>query len=267
MQRDQFFAGLFIVAAANGLVATVIEAVHALGWSGALLQTFNVSALVWFACIAAPALILKSDAGETIKRVDLVIAALVLGLALVPLGKASWFAVSVMALYLLAASRPESLRWRSALIMLALTGPMLWGPILMGTIGLFFVRADAILVAMLIGTERFGNVVRFVDASGTFQITPGCSSLEGMSLAILAWVTTTQLVNHTWRRIDYLWCLAAAGSVLIINIVRLSLIGSFPKHFDVLHGPVGEAVLAWVLLGAVVTICLLGVRRELFARA
>ena len=136
----------------------------------------------------------------------------------------------------------------------------------MGTIGIVLVRADAMLVALLIGTERFGNVVRFVGDSGTFQITPGCSSLEGMSLAILAWVTATQIVNLQWRRVDWLWCLAIAGSVVVINIVRLSLIGLFPQHLELLHGPIGGLVLNWIMVGTIVALCLCGVRRELFAR-
>jgi hypothetical protein len=63
-------------------------------------------------------------------------------------------------------------------------------------------KADAILVSTLIGTDRVGNV--FSGAIGTdgfpthFEIYPPCSSLHGMSIAVLAWITISNTLGGAW---------------------------------------------------------------------
>lgn len=263
--RDQFLAGLFILISLNGLAAPVAESIRSLGLSDALLATFNVSALVWVACAVAPALLLGGQDDDEITGADVAVGLLVLAAAVVPLGKLSWLAATGLALYTLWAGPTASRRRRCALVLLAVTGPMLWGPLLMTIVGQPVLRADALIVSSLIGTERIGNVVRFAGDAGTFQITPGCSSLQGISLALLAWVTISQVAEHAWSRRDLVWCLLAAGAVVAVNAARISLIGLFPQHFNTLHGPLGSAVAAWLTLGLILAICLAGVRRETFA--
>jgi hypothetical protein len=46
-------------------------------------------------------------------------------------------------------------------------------------------QPDAILVSLIVGTERLGNTVGFADSSGYLIILPRCSSLAAVSLAVL----------------------------------------------------------------------------------
>ena len=125
---------------------------------------------------------------------------------------------------------------------------------------------DASLVGWMLGTDRAGAIIEFVDGSGVLVILPACSSLANMSLAFLCWVTVSQLVGHKISAYDLLWCLLACISVIAVNVTRLSLMGLSQWHYVTLHRPWGEAVGNTIILGLIVGFSVLGVRRELFRR-
>jgi exosortase/archaeosortase family protein len=266
MSRDQFFCGLLILAAVNGLEGFVVNSVVTQGWLEALLGLFGVSAVVWFACFAASGLLYGSRSDEVITIPDAVTGLGIVSLTILPFARFSWLALSVLSLYMLCIARAESPRRRGALIALAVTGPMLWGPALMEVFGTQILRADAILVSTLIGADRVGNIFSgAIGADGLpthFAIYPACSSLHGMSIAVLAWIAISNTLGRTWSTRYVAWGLLAAVSVLVVNVSRLSLIGLFPAYYSTIHGSPGNEIAAWFSLILVVAISLLGVGRE-----
>jgi len=270
MSRDQFFCGLLILAAANGLEGFVLNTVVTQGWSNALLSLFGVSAVVWIACFAASALLYGSRLNEVITTPDAVVGLGVLALTIFPFARLSWLALTALRLYILCISSAGSSRRRGALIALAVTGPMLWGRILMEIFGPAILQTDAILVSTLIGTDHIGNVFSgAVESGGTspqFAIYPPCSSLNGMALAVLAFITISNTLSRAWSAKHIAWGLLAALSVLAVNVSRLSLIGLFPAYYSSIHGSPGSDIAAWLSLALVVVISLLGVGREAFVR-
>jgi hypothetical protein len=266
MRRDQFFCGLVILAAANGLGALVVTNIVTQGWFEALLGLFGVSAVVWVACFAASGLLYSGKLGEVITFPDAVIGLGVLSLTILPFAKFSWLALTVLSLYMLCIAPAGSPRRRGALIALAVTGPMLWGPALMEVFGTQILRADAILVSTLIRADRVGNI--FSGAIGPdglpthFAVGPQCSSLHGMSIAVLAWITISNTLGSAWSGRYLAWGLLAAVSVLAVNVSRMSLIGLFPAYYATIHGSPGYEIAGWLSLTLVVAISLLGIRRE-----
>jgi hypothetical protein len=240
----------------------VVEA----GWAGALLAAFNVSAVAWIAWAVAVSLSLRETTKEPIRGGDLAAAALIFLLALFPVGRLNWIAVAGLALYILGESPLESFRARGALIFLALTGTMFWGPALMETIGAVLLRADAMLVSAVTDAERVGNILKMRDGSGSIEITPGCSSLHNISLGILAWVTTSQAVGRRFSLTDVGWALAAAGVTVLVNGGRLSLISLGYNNLTLIHGENGTRLVGLIVLALVGAVCLFGARREIFAR-
>ena len=158
MSRDQFFCGLFILAAANGLAGFVIGTITMQGWFAALLGLFGVSAIVWAACWAVTLFLYSSQPDEVIHAPDMAVGLGVLSMTILPFSKLSWLALTVLGLYMLWVSAAGSPRRRAASIALAITGPMLWGPALMDTFATPILQADAILVSNVLGTSHFGNV-------------------------------------------------------------------------------------------------------------
>lgn len=265
MPRDEFFAALFIIGCANGLGPEVISSIHQFGWKDALIDTFGISAIVWVACFAGISLIIR-ERTERLRRLDFMLGAGFLLLTFLPAGKTSWLAVTALSIYLLLGSGVHSPRWRGAAILLATTVPMFWSRMLFAFFSNFILDIDASLGAWLLGTGRVGNMIRFADNSGYLIIFPACSSLANTSLTFLAWIALSQSVGHHWSFRDLLWCFLACASVVTVNVIRISLMGSSQRAFEVVHGAGGRMAVSAIILCLAIGISALGVRRELFAR-
>jgi exosortase/archaeosortase family protein len=156
---------------------------------------------------------------------------------------------------------------RAAFVILAVTVPMFWSRLVFAMLSDWILRADAILVSLIVGTERVGNTVGFADNSGFLFILPACSSLADVSLAVLGWALFTQALTRRPSLKDVWWCLAACSAVIVINVTRIALIGLHPEHFELIHGAVGAGVAGFLALVAIVGINLIRVRGDHFARS
>jgi exosortase/archaeosortase family protein len=265
--RSALFFWLFFIAAANALTGTMIRTVQDTGWSYAAFNLFGVSAIVWLGLVAGLALLRNDGLAEPPRRLDAAVAVFVAAVALVPVATASAVAMTFLAIYAIVTAERGSAPRRAAIIFLAITGSLIWGRLLLAVFSGPMLGADAFLVARLTGTTQIGNQLAFTDGSGAFAVAPGCSSFQGMSLALVFWATVNQwfAVPFGWKQM--LWCLAALGATIAVNVVRIGALAHFPRHFDALHNGIGYQVAAWTTLILVVAICLYGAHREAFARS
>ena len=266
MYRDEFIAGLFILYCANGLGSSIIASVDAVGWSDAILSTFEISVIVWISCIGGVGLILGERSDE-IRRSDLVVGGALLIPVALPIGALSWLAVTILSLYVIYFTRPPSSRQRGAMILLAVTVPMLWSHLLFRYFANFILQIDASFVSFLLGTLRSDNLVRFADGSGSLLVLPYCSSLHNVSLTILSWVAINQWLARRPMASDWQWIIVAGLTVVTINVTRLSLMGLSIKHYQAIHSFWGQTITNLLILCAIGGICWIGARRELFNRA
>ncbi len=255
IDRNEFFAGLFFLGCANGIAARAIGVVHREGWLGAVIGMFDVSAIMLAACASGLWLMMRRRE-RSVTPIDLVVGAVALALIALPIGGLSWIAVGGLALYILLFTDADLPMRRGALILLATTVPMFWSRLLFQYFANFILEIDASLVGGLLGTERTGNMVRF----------PACSSLANMSLAFLCWITVSEFAGHRRALGDLWWCLLACGSVLAINVGRMSLMGISVQHYQAIHSQIGDAVTNAMILIVTLGWSFLGVRRELFSR-
>lgn len=266
LSRSQLFAWTFALGCVNGLGSRVIETVRAVGWSDAVVSTFEVSAIVWIACVGGLTL-LSRDEGDQIRGADIAVAGALLVLIALPIGGLSWLAIALLSLYVVLLTNPPSARRRGAMILLAVTVPMLWSRLLFRYFAPFILDIDASLISLLLGMPRTGNLVRFVDGSGSLAILPYCSSLHNVSLVVLTWVAINQWLGRRWSSTDWQWIVLAVVAVVAINVTRMSLMGLTSRHYQAIHGLWGDTITNLLILGAIVGICALGVRRELLARS
>jgi hypothetical protein len=152
------------------------------------------------------------------------------------------------------------------MVLLSLTVPMLWGPLLFRCFSETILGIDAYLTGQLLGTPQAGNIVGFADGGGNLVILPPCSSMANLSLVAVCWVTMSQTVAHRWSPKDFVWCLLAGIAVVMTNVTRLSLMGLNERSYLAVHGPTGALVVNVILLFLMVGICLIGLRREFFSR-
>jgi exosortase/archaeosortase family protein len=263
MPREEFFAGLYILGLINGLSGQIIQSINLDGWSARAFD--RISVIEFLACFAGVSLLLR-ERKEAVRTLDLAFAAIFLLFIILPVGVLSWVGVTGLSLYILLTQPSPSIR-RGAIILLAVTVPILWSRLLFQFFANIILGIDAALVASVLGTDRVGNVVRFFDSSGYMVVQPGCSSLANMSLAFLCWVTVTQWVNHRWSPTDIIWCLLTCVSVIAVNVVRISLMGLSQDHYQTLHTEFGATIANFILLALSVGFSVLGARREIFSRA
>jgi exosortase/archaeosortase family protein len=265
LPRDEFFAGLYILGCANGLMGRIIQSLTFDGWAGAI-SGGDVNVVILFACFAGVSALL-CEHKEEIRSADLAVAAVFLIFVSLPIFALSWVAVAGLSLYILLFANKGSERRRGAVILLALTVPMLWSRLLFQLFAKPILDIDATLIASVLGTNRVGNTIQLADGSGYMIVLPACSSLANMSLAFLCWVTITQWAKHRWSPGDIVWSLLACASVITVNVVRISLMGLSRSHYEALHSEWGDMVSNSVMLVLMIGFSVLGARRELFSRA
>src|SRR6266478_5634276 len=264
LPRGEFFAGLLALGCASGLASRIIQSVNRLGWADALFNTFEISVIVWISCAAGVFLVLR-DRTIGVRSSELAMAAGFVFLVILPIGSLSWLAITALSIYILLSTNVAS-SGRGAFILLATTVPMLWSRLLFQFFANLILQIDASLVGWILGTHRTGAVVGFADGSGVLVILPACSSLTNVSLAFLCWVTMSQLVCHKNSAYDLFWCLMACISVIAVNVTRISIEGISQWHYATFHSPWGDVVGNTIILGLIVGLSVLGVRRELFQR-
>lgn len=259
--RNELFVALIVIGFANGISERVAKVLTEAGLGTALAGTFDISVVVWCAWALCILFLLRSPI-HTASRSDEVVVGLAGVAVLIPIAPLSWLALTGLAIHILRTSPPRSLSHRAGWILLALTVPMFWARLLFAAFSDIILEADGILVGSLMGTPRIGNAIQLVDGSGYLWIAPACSSLANISIGILCWVTVTKAVNHQGSVRDTGWIALTLLAVIAINVTRISLIGFYPTHFDLIHGPVGASVASWLILGAALAICLMAVRHS-----
>ena len=90
--RAEFFAGLFILGCANGLIVPMEQSIAELGWLGGIFSTFNISVIVLVACVSGVSLISRNRTDE-LRSVDVGVGAVFLMLVILPVGQLSWLAM------------------------------------------------------------------------------------------------------------------------------------------------------------------------------
>jgi exosortase/archaeosortase family protein len=253
------------VGCANGLLGRLIQGFQFSDWEGALAGA-DINVIILLACFAGISLV-STKTPEQVQRLDVVVGLVFIVLVALPIFPLSWVGVTGLSAYILLFANGNRERVRGALILLAMTAPMLWSRLLFQIFAKPILDIDASLVSLLLGTPRTGNMVGFLDGSGYMIVLPACSSLANMSLALLCWVTITQWFGHRWTAKDVLWAGFACASVIAVNVTRISLMGLSHRHYELIHSSWGDMITNSIMLALMVGVTVLGARREIFARA
>ena len=266
LSRETFFFWLLLAASLNSFVGPAIRSVLEEGAAYSLFNLFGLSAIVWVGFVGGLAILAERN-GKQATRFDYGVAALAAPLIIVPMANASSVALTILAIYAITTGGPGSNLRRAGIIFLSISMSLLWGRLVLAVFSRSLLHVDAFFVTNAFGAEQVGNRVSFIDASyGWFVVAPGCSSLQGMSLAFVFWATLTQWYRVRLNLRMVLWCAAAVLATLVINVLRLGAVAHFPEHFDAIHAGWGWHLASWTTLAAIVTIVVYGARNEIFER-
>jgi exosortase/archaeosortase family protein len=266
LSRSRLFFWLVLLAALNAFAGIAIRIVPERGLAYALFELFGISAIVWVALAAALALLRSDEEGGTPSRRDLAVAAATIAVALLPVATASAIMLAILAVHMIATAPPGSAIRKAGLIALTMTATLIWGRLALAAFSRPLLGIDSWLVAKLAGAEQAGNMLTFLDGSGGIAVAPGCSSWQGMSLALLFWVTVNQWFGVPFSRRAASWCVAALAATVAINVLRIAAMVRFPEHLADIHHGYGWHISMWATLIAVGAVCILGARREIFGR-
>ena len=247
--RTLLFACLGIVAALNALAPSIAEAFEQEGRAGAAAGLFGISAVFWFAGFALVTVARRENMGE-LDTADWWVAGVSALMILLPIAHLAAPALLLLALRLQFGGNADAGSRKVAFILFALTGPLLWGKLLMALFAAPVLRLDAFLVHLVTGAEVDGNVVAFSTNDNTqhntsFMIASGCSAVRNISLATVLWACLVQLFDVPVTRRLVLACVAAALAMLLVNVARLGAIQRFPDQFDMLHVGIGATLFGW----------------------
>lgn len=259
LDRAQVLTLTFSLLAANALLSKIFSGIARDGLIYSILNTFEVSVIVWGGLYLGLKFA-RSVEPEPLTATDKAVTVAAIVACFLPLSPLTWPVMSATAIYFIWASRQRA-QTHMGWVMLAVTVPMFWSKQLFSVFSNFFLAIDASIVASITGTTRVSNVVAMPNGAGYMQIAAPCSSMANVSLALCCWVLFTQATDTRWKPGNTLWCALACLAVMSINIFRISLIGYFPQHFDLLHGPIGSSAASWASLIVVVLICNYGVGR------
>jgi exosortase/archaeosortase family protein len=262
--RAQLFYGLFLIATLNGFVGMAVRAIEGYGWAAAAFDLFGISAILWVALAAGLNILGEDDGSTPLRRGDVAVAILLLLAALLPTAPASSVALTGAALWAALTAAPRTPLRRAAIVFLAMTGAILWGRLLLAGFSRPLLDIDAVFVAGTLGVEHQGNMLWSADGATRLIVAPGCSSMQGISLAILLWATMNQFfrVRFSWGSVGY--CLAAVAATIAVNVLRIGAMLHWPAHFEAIHHGWGMQIAMWTTLALVAGICLFGARREIF---
>ena len=223
-----------------------------------LINLFDVSAIVWLAIAAGLSLLWQQSGRGRPASLDWLLAGGAVLSALIPLPPLSGAALSGAALWGWLTSAPHTSGRRAAAMFLSLSTFLFWGRIFLALGAGPLLSADAAFVSMISGMPAFGNVLQFTDGT-SFVIAPGCSSLHGISLALILWTTAVAWFDtRITARLRWTLALAVFASVLI-NGMRLTMIAWYPKDFDYWHVGLGATIFGWFSLIVITAVVYRGI--------
>ena len=251
--RAELYAAALFVAALNGMALRMQTQVASRGWSNAVADLFGISAIVWFALYALIALGLKPAEHSLPRRSDWLIGGALLAACLLPSAAPALAGLLLVSAWLLLSANTQTER-SLAIIALALTGPLLWGPLILNLLGTELLDFDASIAALLSGHTASGNLIRVPGDTPDVLIMPGCSAFKNLAPIFVLAATLSQLLGTAIDRSLGLACLLAALAVIMINSMRLALIALYPAQYDYWHAGGGATLFSYATLLAILAI-------------
>lgn len=261
--QRRLFAFTIGILVANAVAAKVITALAEVGPVSALLSGLGLSWAFWLSFALCIRLAVLEGARAARPR-DLLVCAICLVAALVPVSPVSALACTALAVFILLDRTLGLYVKAAAMVLLAISIQLLWGRLLM----LFFLAPvaalDAHLVGLIVQTSVQGNMVRFADGTHRMSILEACTSVQNASMALMLFVAIVRTFRPKPKVSELYFLLGLFISVVMINIIRLTLMAQNIEMFHLVHGDIG-----WPVINAVITLtgllwAVLSVRREVF---
>lgn len=255
--RSFLVACLYSLGVINGVTDKVVNGIATGGFLTALMNTFGVSLIVIVAAVIGLKLAVRTP-DRAIDNWDRLAGTLYLLGLCVPRSYASMAALTFFAAYEGIRSRRSAEAVAAASLFIGITACQLWGRAVLEFFALPILGVDATLVAGVLkllqggDVEHVGNLVNTVQGQ-SLVILPGCSSLSNISYALLCWMAMVRAYRPSWRKTDLAMVPVVVSGVILLNVLRMALMGVSRQLYFFIHSPAGADVTNSLILIVAIT--------------
>jgi hypothetical protein len=244
---------LLLLGVINGCVPQAVRSVVNAGFWPAAFGTFDVSVVVLVAAVIGARFSLRSP-NTDVDYTDWITVALYTLLLIIPHRASTWIGLTLFASYDFARGPRTSSSLAAASIFLAIAINEFWGAFLLQLFAVPLFEIDAAMATAALalmnggGAFRDGNIIH-TGQNLALVVATGCSSVAGMSAALLCWITVTRALRLQWKWSELPAAIFVCVSVVLLNVLRMALMGFGPQWFSLVHGPIGANVFNVAILG------------------
>jgi exosortase/archaeosortase family protein len=207
--------------------------------------------IYWLACYVVIYRLYLSDGAVRAARFDIAllsaVGAAILLASFLPYRFAVGLLATIIATYLLVAHDGDRNLKAAGAVLLALSGQLVWGPILFQFFTPELLRADATIVGEILGSLRpdiAWTGTSFLGRDGhSIALVGACSSFNNVSTAVLACATIAMLTRTEWQRRDIAAMAIACVAMILINALRICLLAWSGASYLFWHGGAGVQIL------------------------
>lgn len=260
--RAEFYATIMTLVAVVAGSGRIVSAIAQNGLAASALNLFGLSAVIWFALYA----ILRLGQGHSdqaaLDRWDWTFGGALVLACLMPTPYPAKLALVVGGLVLFFRSAGDRPLRGISVIVLALTGPLVFGPLTLTLLGPELLNLDAAIGGALGGLEVRGNVIVSPSGGIDLMIFPGCSAFSNVTLVLVLLTSLSRLIEVPidWQIAGF--AVAAAVGVIVVNGIRLAALATYPQHFTYLHDGGGMILFSYASLLVMATLVGAGILRS-----
>lgn len=256
---------------ASVLVAAINMLWPSVGVSYSVRDTFNADFLLsnWLILLAIACAMSFIQQSRTVPttRFDWLVLGITTLLALWPIKHTSTLALSGISAYLFYKTWHPKNRdnhlFAAASVLFALSFSRLWSPLLLKVFATYFEQFDVFLLGNLLQTKTVGNVIDFLyEPDKKALIVMGCTSFANLSAVVLLWLVVMRLIRIKPRlNIELKTAVVMLAVAIAINTLRIALMITTSDMFELVHGPLGSSVTAFLLTVCSVAFGIWGAKR------
>lgn len=262
--RTLYWACLIAVGALNAFIKPIIQSIEHSGFWPASLNLFDIHPVMVGVIVLVIALIYDPHSKQSLTQRDLVVGLFLLAGLLIPSATMSWLFLGLFAA-VLSTDKTITPTQRNAAIILMVAG--FREPIMTFLLQVFnaqILTLDARLTAQLLSVfhenvTAQGNMILAIDEVRLVVLT-SCSSLANLSFALLFWFAINRTFSSKLTKDMLLSGVGILMSMVILNVIRLTMMASSSEQYAIIHETVGKTVFAVIMVAMVFMITAWGIR-------
>jgi hypothetical protein len=217
--------------------------------------------MAWYAIFR---LLFLSEAASAAHSRDILVAAALCLLIFLPSSHMIWAAALGVGVFGLFVNKGDPKLLSAGIILVALSVQQCWGRIFFRIFEIPLLRAETAVVGTIMQIARAGTQWQdnVIIGPGGFGIVmyDWCSSFHNLSLAMLCWLTVTNLRNQSWQPRDFIVGCVVGATMILSNIARLCLMSWNIDLYEYWHAGAGEQIFDAGASAMVLLISLIGSR-------